>query len=364
MKISLFLLKRAYSISPELFPYIDFLIYRCKQKGYLPSLDNSPVAEIEDPTFVAHVDRREPLDESATSLNVLKIPLASQASTSLIDAIPPAAPIIHQGSPRQQTITYALSRTEVVYHIANQVVDILRRICVECAIFGSLGCHLYGNERSPNDIDILALPPTGIHITAEWLKRAIVKLDSENFCLERPKDPKATFRILYFTVDDKLAPPNAFHKNKCKIDILFPNTLHLPSLSKNEIKWQHGLPVIPFSVLLLQKLQGWDDHRKMSEYYKYEKQYMDASDVQNLLKLEHIVSLRFSKPWWDRRFFSQEFQVLSLRRVEDFCGEYPASKEEWARLGFRVPNERGVAARWLAGSVLASEWVCFQCTNS
>ena len=183
------------------------------------------------------------------------------------------------------------------------------------------------------DVDLLALPPTGIHITAEWLKRAIVKLDSENFCLGLPKDPKATFRILYFNVDDKLALPNTFHKNKCKIDILFPNTLHLPSLPKTEIKWQHGLPVVPFSLLLLQKLQGWDDHRKMSEYYKNEKQFTDAADVKNLLGLEHVVSLRFSRPWSDRRFFCHEFQVLSLQRVEDFCREYPTSKEEWVRLG-------------------------------
>lgn len=352
MKIALSLLKRMYAISTELSFHIGAFIHRCEQKGYLPSLDHFPIAERKEPTFVPHVERQELLPDSATSFNVSGKPIASQPFLTEV------VPTLHPTSPPQQTATYTLSRTEVVYHIAKQVVDILHKIRVECAIFGSLGCHLYGNERSPNvcarfsiassfnlsffidlfvfqDIDLLALPPTGIHITAEWLKRAIVRLDSENFFLELPKDPKATFRILYFIVDDKLAPANTFHKNKCKIDILFPNTLHLPSLPKNEIKWQHGLPVIPFSLLLLQKIQGWDDHRKMSEYYKYEKQFTDASDVQNLLKLEHVVSLRFSQPWSDRRFFCHEFQDLSIRRVEDFCHEYPTSKKEWLRLGFR-----------------------------
>ena len=347
MKIALALLKRLYAISPELSPHIGALIHRCEQKGYLPSLDDPTVTEIKKPTFMTHVGRQQSLDDSAISFNVPGKFVSSQASLREV------VPTIHLTSPPQQTATCTLSRTEIVYHIAKQVVDILHKIHVECAIFGSLGCHLYGNERSPNvhprffiassfdsfvfqDIDLLALPPTGIHITVEWLKRAIVKLDSENFCLELPKDPKATFRILYFIVDDKFAPANTFHKNKCKIDILFPNTLHLPSLPKNEIKWQHGLPIIPFSVLLLQKLQGWDDHRKMAEHYKYEKQFTDASDVQNLLKLEHVVSLRFSQPWSDRRFFCDEFQALSIQRVKDFCREYPTSKEEWVRLGFHV----------------------------
>jgi hypothetical protein len=86
-------------------------------------------------------------------------------------------------------------------------------------------------------------------------------------------------------------------------------------------------------LLLLQKLQGWDDHRKMSEYHKYEKQFTDAVDVQNLLKLEHVVALRFSQPWSDRRLFGYEFQGLSLRRVQEFCCEYPDSTNEWVLLG-------------------------------
>jgi hypothetical protein len=143
MKIALSLLKRVYGISPELSPHIGAFILRCEQKGYLPSLDDSPVAEIKNP-FVAHVDRRELLDDSATSFSVPGKPVASQASLTEV------VPTSHPTSPPQQTVTHILSRTEVVYHIAKQVVDILHRVHVECAIFGSLGCHLYGNERSPN----------------------------------------------------------------------------------------------------------------------------------------------------------------------------------------------------------------------
>ena len=143
MKIAFTLLKRLYAISPDLSPYIGAFIRRCEQKGYLPSLNYSTVAEIKKPTSMAHVDRQESLDNSATNFDAQK-PVASQASLTEV------VPTIHPTSPPQQTATYTLSRTEIVYHIAKQVVDILHRIRVECAIFGSLGCHLYGNERSPN----------------------------------------------------------------------------------------------------------------------------------------------------------------------------------------------------------------------
>jgi hypothetical protein len=144
MKIAFALLKRLYAISPELSPYIGAFIRRCEQKGYLPSLNYSTVAEIKKPTFVPHVDRQKSLDDSATSFDAPGKPVASQASLIEVD------PTIHPTSPPQQTATYTLSRTEIIYHIAKRVVDILHRIRVECAIFGSLGCHLYGNKRSPN----------------------------------------------------------------------------------------------------------------------------------------------------------------------------------------------------------------------
>ncbi|KAF8965754.1 hypothetical protein BDZ97DRAFT_1729735 [Flammula alnicola] len=227
-------------------------------------------------------------------------------------------------------------RTEVVCLIAKKVVDILNEIGFDCALFGSLACYLYGNARSPNDIDLVAFPPSGRLMDAEWLKQEIAGRDLDHFSLEHPKDPTATYRVLYFVVDRGLAPNNTFHKNKCKIDVLVPGTMHLPSLCGPSIKWQGGLPVVPFPLLLLQKLQGWDDHMHMVEPYKFEKHVTDASDVQALLKLEHVVSLRFSQPWMDHMLFSREFMDLSVERVKDFCDMYPDSRSEWFRLGFGV----------------------------
>ncbi|KAH9474352.1 hypothetical protein JR316_0012810 [Psilocybe cubensis] len=232
--------------------------------------------------------------------------------------------------------TEAQYRTEVTCLVAKKVVDILQNIGVETALFGSLACHLYGNERAPNDIDIITFPPPGRLMTAEWLKQAIYNGDPENFILEYGKNPNIAYRVLYYRVSDDLAPSNTFHKDKCKVDVLLPGTMNLPFLPSYNIKWRQGLPVVPFSLLLLQKLQGWDDHRRMPEPYKFEKHKVDASDVQSLLQLEHAVPLRFSKPWTNRNLFNEDFYDLSLKRIKEFSAIYPACADGWARLGFTV----------------------------
>ncbi len=41
-------------------------------------------------------------------------------------------------------------RMRTVYCVAKKVVKILRDLNMECAVFGSAACSLYGNTRSPN----------------------------------------------------------------------------------------------------------------------------------------------------------------------------------------------------------------------
>jgi len=38
----------------------------------------------------------------------------------------------------------------VICDIAKDLADILSKLGVPCALFGSLACYLYGNERTPN----------------------------------------------------------------------------------------------------------------------------------------------------------------------------------------------------------------------
>jgi hypothetical protein len=176
------------------------------------------------------------------------------------------------------------------------------------------------------------LPPSHNAISIEDLKLSIERLDPVHFYLIPSKRPGAAYTMLYYRLNNASSVQTV--STSCKVDLVFPGTLHLPTLPRTQIFWDEGLPIIPFSLLLLQKLQGWDDHRISGEDIKRLKQTTDAKDVRGLLELSGTVSLRFSRPWSDRVLFSEEFEALSRERVRLYCSMFPESSENWRLLGF------------------------------
>lgn len=183
---------------------------------------------------------------------------------------------------------------------------------------------------------MLLLPPAGDLSTQEDLKAAIVAHDPIHFYLRDAKDPEATYKVLYYRLDEASTT-----KQGCKVDILLPGVMHLPALPRARIVWQkrgeYVLPVVPFAVLLLQKLQGWDDHRTATEARYVEKAPIDVADLANMLRMpRHVQPLTVSRPWADRALFSEEFEQLSSERVQEFCEEFPQHKRAWQLLGFET----------------------------
>jgi len=346
--------ERASNIFPEFSTALSPLIRECRTgcpksqvRLTYPNESCINVGHLFQTLEFAATRRREILSESiAINTSPQNNPTANSdvcSDSKELTRTSKLSPIAAPFSPPQPKVpkakTIAEYRTEVVTLVAKKVVKTLQEADVDCALFGSLACSLYGNKRPPNDLDIIIFPPPGRLMTAEYLKQLVANGDREHFSLDWGKNPSAVYRVLYYSVDCGMAPSNTFHKDKCKVDILLPGIMHLPSLSKTDIKWKDGLPLVPFSLLLLQKLQGWDDHRRMPEPYQCEKSITDASDVHRLLKLEHVVPLRFSRPWNNRALFSEEFFILSTRRVKEFTQLFPSCKDDWARLGFDVSNE-------------------------
>ncbi|KAF9523181.1 hypothetical protein CPB83DRAFT_863316 [Crepidotus variabilis] len=225
-------------------------------------------------------------------------------------------------------------RMRTLHNISNDVVTILKGMHFHCAIFGSFACSLYGVPvlRQPNDIDILVLPPRPA--TTESLKRAIFDHDNERFGLEPSLNPDCQHKILYYRLKAKDGPHGFFAGNKCKIDIVVPGVMELPRINSSHIKWLHDLPVLPFSILVLQKLQGWDDHRQMlSNHKKYAKAATDARDVQHLLTLENqIKSSQSAQCWLGKEVLTKEFVESSERRVQLFCQSYPGTQDLLSRI--------------------------------
>ena len=116
--------------------------------------------------------------------------------------------------------------------------------------------------------------------------------------------------------------------------------MHLPALPTWRIERKNELPVVPFSVLILQKLQGWDDHRNAVEDRYKKKAPADAKDLIWLIgggggkNAAVLRELKQRRPWNDRTLFTEEFERLSRERVISFCEEFPQQASVFRSLGF------------------------------
>lgn len=94
---------------------------------------------------------------------------------------------------------------------------------------------------------------------------------------------------------------------------------------------------MPFPGLLLHKLQGWDDHRKMKETWKRRKAPTDAADIKRMLALTRQMNELGQEMWNDQELFDDDnFVELTRRRVKKYCELFPKRKQDWAGIGFEV----------------------------
>jgi len=238
---------------------------------------------------------------------------------------------------------------------AQTTVAILAELGLPCAIFGSMACKLYGNQRIPNDIDILVLPPPErASITQEEIKALIAQHASPNyhFVLKPARNPLATYKVLYFiakprppTISQEFTIPVSIPRRfSSKVDILLPGVMHLPALPTSMITQLSSLPLVPFPVLLLQKLQGWADHRAATEARYRNKIGEDSRDLMWCLNgrtvkrhlLKYVSNGNQKELWSDRTMFSEEFEALSRVRVREFCDIYTGIRGAWKAIGFDV----------------------------
>ncbi|KAJ6601137.1 hypothetical protein DFH09DRAFT_969703 [Mycena vulgaris] len=223
----------------------------------------------------------------------------------------------------------------LVLTAAQTAIEIFRQHNLPAAIFGSLACKLYGNSRCPKDADILVFPPLVLppseQLDAEALKRLIVATAPRHFYLKNARDPAATYRILWFRQPSR--------RRETKVDILVPGPMSLPVIPLPRIRWVSGLPLAPFSFILLHKLKGWADHRAAPEGFKRARQSTDAADVRRLLDIVAEMRALEALPLWaaDPELFDAELQTDSVVRVKQYCAEFPGRADRWRSLGFDLP---------------------------
>ncbi|KAG6840371.1 hypothetical protein C0991_007146 [Blastosporella zonata] len=260
------------------------------------------------------------------------------------------APTPHEAAPASKKKP-KLGRLQVRRLAARTTFEVLKAHGFHCALFGSMACKLYGNKRIPNDIDILVLPQpsqliNGLAPTQETLKDLLVASAPESFVLRPARDPEATYRVLYF-LPTPTSKPTPHHASK--VDILLPGAMSLPALPLSQVWWRPNpfpsgspgskaarrphdsepepkVPVLPFAVLLMHKLQGWDDHRRARETRYKDKAPVDVEDLEWMLSIGvsgylRVDPRRGAMIWRDRALFDEEFEARSKERVLEFSQE-------------------------------------------
>lgn len=185
---------------------------------------------------------------------------------------------------------------------------------------------LYGNSRTPNDVDIVVM--TNLY-TTEYIKNMISR--NPGFYLRPSKKPGETYKVLYY----RLQPNLLYDRRSCKVDILIPGIMNIPHISSDRLVWKNTLPVLPILVLLLLKLQGWSDHRASTRSDMQQKQYVDIRDINQLVATAARSGEHISQAFWLPDTFlarGREHLSMYLRIVR------PAVTTPWIEIGFDVPE--------------------------
>ncbi|KAG5636239.1 hypothetical protein H0H81_008669 [Sphagnurus paluster] len=210
---------------------------------------------------------------------------------------------------------------------------------------GGMACKLLGNTRRPNvsiasspnnlssdptivqDLDILCLTSTW---TQEALKQRLVALDA-GFYLIAARSPLATYKVLWYRLP--------VTDSRVKVDLLFPGVMNIPVIPPTRIITpstdayanRDKLRCAPPALVLLLKLQAWQDHRDAFESRFWGKQYVDADDLMALLPVVCAMGVDLRKEMEMEMLGA--LLALSLPRVERFMLQVPSSRAYWETLG-------------------------------
>ena len=207
----------------------------------------------------------------------------------------------------------SLTRKEI-RQVARRTIEKLEEGGYKCCVFGSAACSIWGMDRVPNvghfyltligtdliltrqDVDIVVF---GQKHDAEEIK-AYLEDASDRFTLEDARNPKDTYKVLYFN----LSYPQ---RKRCKVDILVSgrkSPLHIPRIPETHVAYLNhcDIPVMPFLVLLILKVQGWKDHKKSDKPWHRKKISQDNHDIWELLNMlddnDHLDNYDWLPRWF------------------------------------------------------------------
>ncbi|CAE6475223.1 unnamed protein product [Rhizoctonia solani] len=197
---------------------------------------------------------------------------------------------------------------------------------------------LEGNIRTPNDVDLLVLDTIS---TQEQIKQILVNANPK-FYLIPARDPSATYKVLWY---------RTMLGTRVKVDLLQPGIMSIPDLSPNLIQYKqyltHRVPVAPFGLVLLLKLQAWEQHQQSSEDRYYTKHHTDAQDINRLLPLVITAGITCD-------YLPSDFRREARRRIKSYVQSHPSSKEHWDKIKLRRSTGMSTRAQGVTSRVRTS----------
>lgn len=178
------------------------------------------------------------------------------------------------------------------------------------------------------DLDILCITP--YPGGAEAIKRRLCEAD-DRFYTVRARNPNNRWKVLYWRTDSNESGFEQF-----KVDILIPGVMDLPYIHPDYMININKLPCAPLALLLLHKLQGWDERRSSRRADFLAKLPGDVRDIGDLLRIANRLGLNITK---SRPYISHSFRDISYERVTEFSLEHPSYIPLWMNLGLPNPTD-------------------------
>ncbi|KAF8633079.1 hypothetical protein AX15_001527 [Amanita polypyramis BW_CC] len=221
--------------------------------------------------------------------------------------------------------------TREIRRVARRTIEKLEDGGFRCCVFGSLACSVWGmQDRVPADIDIVVF---GQHNDPEQIKAYLASASESTgdnrFTLQDARDSN-DYKVLYYN-----ASYYPRHK-RCKVDILvsgFKSPLGIPGIPKGRVARpnSHEIPVVPFLVLIILKVQGWRDYRTHRKPWLRAKTPQSIRDIMWLLNMldnnDHLGYFH-----WLPRWFIKQAEEL----VKKFTDKYPDTTSSFRSIGFGV----------------------------
>jgi len=206
---------------------------------------------------------------------------------------------------------------------AGVAITTLNQIGITACFVGGMACKLYGNNRTPEDLDILCL---GCSWDQEEVKRRVVAANP-SFYLVPGKTPGATYKVLWYR--------SFYARGRCKVDLLLPGIMNIPPVPIARIDYptQLGKPCAPFALVFLLKLQAWMDHRESEELRFRLKASTDALDIRTMLPIARAKGFSIKRK---EGYLPSLFVASAQLRVRSFVREWPETRDGWRALGFSV----------------------------